>query len=587
MRIVLIYPPPWKIPLPGKTPYPPEEGPPAGFNMDTIQTGDYVQAPYGMLTLAAQALRAGHHVLTFNLSNFPWPAVELLLQNLEADLFGLSCLTANRRGVAMLARFIKKMHPGSVVAAGGPHVSALPLETLAHCPAIDLVVVGEGEETFMEIVGAVERGEPVEGIAGTAWQGSDGPRMESSRAIKSDLDDLASPCDYFKLRTILTSRGCPMRCTFCGSRMMWGQRVRFHSVEYVLDMLEKAVKRDNQKIVAIKDDSFTADKQRVFEICDGIHHHGLDFVWSCDTRADFLNEELLSAMRRAGCQRISLGLESASEEILKNIRKQILPETVLAATRQARKYGIQIRYYLMIGNRGESLETFQQTLAFIEAARPNQTVFSQLHLYPGTEEFDIFEQLGLVSKDSFFSGDFFCLTCFAGKTADEPKIRCRLEEMGGLKHYRPYSIDDYRSAMARLPELHSAHVDMCRAYLREGRPDDAERHLARAVELGYFLPGIIEHLRACIAAARCDYAAVASHLEQALQIYPHSAVNQSYRRWQSWLETGGRHSGATLDLVPSDGFETTVIWNQPEYPDPFSLNLTPPIPETLRAAVTR
>jgi pyruvate-formate lyase-activating enzyme len=536
-----------------------------------------------MLTLAAQALRAGHPVWALNLSNFPWPAVELLVEHMPADLFGLSCLTANRRGVAMTARLIKQFHPGSLIVAGGPHVSAMPLDILQHYPEIDLVAIGEAEETWMEIIRCLDLKIPVDGIAGTAWRDAGGPRLGPPRPILSDLDRLAAPVDYFKLRTILTSRGCPMRCTFCGSRMMWGQRVRYHSVDYVLDMLEKAVKRDNQQFIAIKDDSFTADKRRVLKICDGIRHRGLDFVWSCDTRADFLTEELLLAMRRAGCRRISLGLESASEEILKNIRKQISPETVLAATRLARKTGIQIRYYLMVGNRGESLQTFQRTLEFIEAARPNQIVFSQLHLYPGTQEFDIFQQLGLVSKEMFFSGDFFCLTCFAGKVEDEPQIRSRLLEMEGLQRFRDYSLDEYRSVVARLPDLPGAHVDMCRAYLRENRPDAAERHLKQAVALGYFLPGIVEHLRACIAAARCDYKAVGVHLERSLKIYPHAAANQSYRCWRSWLEAGGIDSGIALEMAPGGGFETTVLWSQPEYPDPFSLRLDSPVSGTPRA----
>ena len=112
MNIVLLYPPPWKISEHGDPPYPTGEGAPAGFNGDAVLSGDFAQIPYGLLSLAAQLLRAGLRVSVFNLSNYPWPKVEKLIHRLvNVDLFGLSCLTANRRGMAMLVRFIHRVHP--------------------------------------------------------------------------------------------------------------------------------------------------------------------------------------------------------------------------------------------------------------------------------------------------------------------------------------------------------------------------------------------------------------------------------------------------------------------------------------------
>ena len=122
----------------------------------------------------------------------------------------------------------------------------------------------------------------------------------------------------------------------------------------MLDVLEAVVRRHGRKIIAIKDDTFTADRDRALEICQQIRHRNLVFIWSCETRADCLDEELLGAMRMAGCKRISVGVESASEEILKNIRKQVLPDLVQDVTQLIKRYGIQIRYYMMVGNRGET-----------------------------------------------------------------------------------------------------------------------------------------------------------------------------------------------------------------------------------------
>ena len=569
MNIVLLYPPPWKISEDGDPPYPTGEGPPAGFDGDAALTGDFTQTPYGLLSLAAQLLKAGLRVSVFNLSNYPWREVERLIHRLDADLFGLSCLTANRRGMAMLVRFIRRVHPAARIVVGGPHVSALPLATLEHVPEIDVVVLGEGEHTFLEIVDRLLRAETIGDLPGTAWRSGTRCQIGPPLMPIKDLDTLASPTDYYDIGTLLTSRGCPMRCTFCSSRMMWGRRPRFHSVDFVLDMLEAAVHRHGRKIIAIKDDTFTADKDRALEICRQIRHRGLVFIWSCETRADCLDEELLWAMRMAGCKRISLGVETASEEILKNIRKQVLPDQVRDITLLIKRYGIQVRYYMMVGNRGETYETFQQSMDFINRCQPNQFVFSQLHLYPGTEEFDLFMANGIVSPAIFFQRDFLCLTVFAGKSEDEQKIRACLARMKGVQDCWHYRAEDYAEISKRLPEHANLYMDLFCACLREGNPEAAQRHLDRAAALGYALSGQIFNARACIAAANQDVETAAAFLEAALNCYPHSDVIENRERLQVWQSRGGPLSGEPLVLTCEDHFETNRICCPPEHPDPF------------------
>jgi radical SAM superfamily enzyme YgiQ (UPF0313 family) len=568
MKIALLYAPPWKIAEPGDAPYPAGEGAPVGYTDDTVATGDFTQTPYGLLSLAAQLLRASQKVSVFNVSSYPWPAVERLVGGLDADVFGLSCLTANRRGTAMLARFIRKAHPAALIVAGGPHVSALPLETLEYVPEIDVIVVGEGERSFLEIVRRRSRSPAVEGLAGTAWRNGRSCRVGSAVKLIEDLDELAPPTDFFDIGTLLTSRGCPMHCTFCGSRLMWGRRPRFHSTAYVLGMLETAVRRYGRKIIAIKDDTFTADRDRVLDVCHQIRRRGLVFVWSCETRADRLDDELLGAMRMAGCKRISIGVESASKNILRNIRKQVSPEKVDEATQLIKRHGIQIRYYMMVGNRGETYETFRHSIEFIRTSRPNQFVFSQLHLYPGTEEFDIFRANGYVSPTVFFRRDFLCLTVFAGNPADEKKIRTCLAKMSGVQNCWQYRAADYANICSRSPEHPSIFMDLCCASLREGKPADAERYLNRAAALGYALPGRMLNARACIAAANRDAKKAAEFLEAALAFYPHSDVVENIKRLLEWRSSGGLLTGRPPVLRCEDDFESNRICLPPEHPAP-------------------
>ncbi len=575
MRVVFLYPPPWKIPQSGHPPYPPGEGSPEGVDPDAVLSGDLIQAPYGLLSLAAQAIHAGHRVTVLNIANFPWPAVELLAANLDADVYGFSCLTANRRGVAMSAELFRRSHPQAHITVGGPHVTALPLDTLAHCDAIDTIVIGEGEQTFLQIIQQLQLAKPVENIPGLAWRSSGGCHVCPSGDFIKDLDVLVPPSKYFRLRTLLTSRGCPMGCTYCCSNLMWGRRLRSHSVNYVLDMIETCVREHNQRIIAIKDDTFTINPQRVLAICQGIRERGLDFMWSCETRADCLDEEVLSAMRAAGCKRISLGVESASEIILRNVRKQVSPKQVLHVTRAAKKFGLQVRFYMMAGNRGETVETFRQSLEFIATAKPNQFVFSQLHLYPGTEEFRLFEESGIVSNNFFFDRDFFCLTCFAGRRKDADKITAWVKQLEGAKKCWNYSVADRADVIDRLPAQHSLHMDLCAAYLREKKPNRAEEQLQKAVDMQYFLPGLIDNQRACIAALRKDYKMALAHLEAAVRSYPHQVVLKNLKRLQTWMNGESTGSHRPPSLAVDDGFETACVWYQPEFPDPLELKLQP------------
>ncbi|MGC4095429.1 MAG: radical SAM protein [Polyangiaceae bacterium] len=287
-----------------------------------ISDADFFQTPYGLFSLGAQALRAGHQVKVLNLSGFAWSEVERVIAGLDADLFGMSCWTANRRGVAMVADLIKRHRPTAPVVIGGPHATPLGKEMLAHHAAIDLACDGESDLTLLEIIERLKRGESLAGVAGTVYR--NGARIEAGPPRESvpNLDTLASPQRYFDTHILMTSRGCPWACTFCGAETSWGRGFRGHSVPYVLDAIEQVLPRLRVKMVQVKDDTFTTNKKRVLELCRGIRARKLNFLWSCDTRVDVLNEELLREMRLAGCQRLSLGVESGSQRILERNRQE-------------------------------------------------------------------------------------------------------------------------------------------------------------------------------------------------------------------------------------------------------------------------
>jgi tetratricopeptide (TPR) repeat protein/radical SAM superfamily enzyme YgiQ (UPF0313 family) len=474
LRIMLIQPPIHKIPAPDEEEFHAEDGGRPVQSTHKI-TGDSTRASYGLLSIAAQILESGRKVLVCNISISAWRDVEKLIRYIDVDLIGITCMTFNLHGVASLAQLLREVHPNSHIVVGGSHPTALPAETLKHYQEIDTVVVGEGEQPFLEIIERLESNQPVHGIAGTAWR-DDNNRVQFGAVSEriQDLDSLASPHDYFLFRILITSRGCPFQCTFCGSESQWGRKVKMNSVENILQSLEQLVNNRGYKYLAIKDDTFTASRKKILALCQSIMEKKLNFIWSCDTRVNSLDEEVLRAMRMAGCQRISLGVESGSPTILKTINKKLVPEKVVEISEIARKFGLQIRFYMIIGNRGETLNTFQESIQLIHDAKPNEFGFHNLSYLPGTEEFEIYKKEKKVTGDIFFADDYYITKYGFHDNVSGPIkkiINLWMNCYDNGRKIRHFSIEESQAILERLDGLHSAHMDLAGAYLRDGQPE--------------------------------------------------------------------------------------------------------------------
>ncbi|MBS2016706.1 MAG: radical SAM protein [Deltaproteobacteria bacterium] len=576
MRIALLYPPPWKIAGPGENARAfGDDGPPPEYK-DGDLDADFYQTPYGLFALGAQALRAGHQVKVINLSAFAWSRVEEVVSKLDADVWGMSCWTANRRGVRLVSELIKQKHPRSHVVVGGPHATPLGPELLSHYRAVDLVCVGESDVTFLEIVGRLAKGESTRGVAGTVYRDEAGkPVVGPERKNVADLDDLASPHDYFDTHIMMTSRGCPWSCTFCGAETSWGRGFRANSIDYVLSAMQKVTSRLPVKMIQIKDDTFTTNKKRVLELCRELRARtakGGAFFWSCDTRVDLLSDELLKEMRLAGCQRLSLGVESGSQRILEAIEKKITPAEILASTELAKRYGIKVRYYMMLGNRGETKESFGETLRFLEKARPHEYVFSCLSIYPGTKDFHAAEKAGWLKREEYFTGTFQELkTPF---DADEKTLQYLddwFAKNHGLQVGHKDSARDYEAILERLGDYHAAHMDLGAAYYHEGRLDDAERHVKRASELGYPCPGLVYNHLACIAKARGDLDGMMDLFMTAAKTDPqHWVLINNVNAARAWFKNGGPAKKLPLDLTVRHDFQLLERTVQPSLPGPLA-----------------
>jgi anaerobic magnesium-protoporphyrin IX monomethyl ester cyclase len=575
MRVALIYPPPWKIRAVGEAPYESDEGGPPAEYVDGDLDGDFFQTPYGLFALGAQAIRAGHQVKVINLSAYTWAKVLEILGALEADLYGMSCWTANRRGVALVAEELKRLYPNVPVVVGGPHATPLARQMLAHHPAIDGVCIGESELTFLDLLERMQRGEGLTGIPGTAYRvGPRGDAIEIApeRPALEELDGLASPHDYFDTHIVMTSRGCPWRCTFCGAEASWGRGYRAQSVPYVLDALEKAVARVPVKMIQIKDDTFTTNRKRVVTLCRGIRERGIRFLWSCDTRVDVLGDDLLREMRLAGCERLSLGVESGSQKILDAIDKKITPDEIIESSALAKKYGIKVRYYMMVGNRGETRETVEESMRFLERAKPHQYIFAALSVYPGTRDFDEAVKAGWLDGEFYFERDFQELkTTFDASDEDTRFMREWFLANKGLREMYREGVEEYEAILGRLGDHHAAHMDLGGAYCRAGRLDEAERHVKRALELDYPAPGLGLNYLACIAARRGDPKGMEAFLVEAMKRDPqHGVLARNVRVVRAWVAAGRPGASGALDLLAEHEFSLLERPAQPTLPGPLA-----------------
>ncbi len=218
----------------------------------------------------------------------------------------------------------------------------------------------------------------------------------------AEPDTLVHPSRYFAYQHLSLSRGCPGKCTFCGSPKFWGnQTLRFHSPEWFADEIQALVEKGIHHFY-ISDDTFTMDKQRVIEFCTLIIKRKLTITWNAISRVDYIDADILSAMRKAGCIQLSFGVESGSEKIRKRLGKPIEQDKIITAFSLTASYGILPRAYFIYGSPGETDQTIQESLALLNAIQPLSAIFYMLVVFPGTHLYQSAVQKGLVSDDLWY-----------------------------------------------------------------------------------------------------------------------------------------------------------------------------------------
>ncbi len=348
-----------------------------------------------------------------NLSDPIWDELRRVLAEYQPTVLGLTAKTQNFAAACNVAVLARQMNPELRIILGGPHASMAAREALLSCPAIDVAVRGEGEQTLIDLLRALDAGQPLTGIPGTVARGADGELVEAGpRTAIADLDALPFPhasapqClrDYEQypaeaFQYVFATRACPFACYFCGSRNVWGRQTRWRSAENVAREMA-ALRRLGLNHAHFDDDTFGVRPDYIEQLCTAITRHAPGMSWSCELHVKLCKEPILAAMARAGCTGVQVGVESGSNDMLKQLRKNITIEQALDACRLVKQYGMFLSTFFILGFPRETEQTLADTVQAIRQVKADRVIYSIFTPYPGTESFQDCRTLNLVD-DSF------------------------------------------------------------------------------------------------------------------------------------------------------------------------------------------
>jgi magnesium-protoporphyrin IX monomethyl ester (oxidative) cyclase len=398
-----------------------------------------ITTPIGVAYVAAVAERAGFSVTILDsLAEGEWKSEKLsrdlyywglsykeIKERIEAekpDLVGIGCqFTLQYMPSKEIARIVKEVDPKIVTVMGGTHSTVMCREILEKEPYIDYVVRSEGEYAFTDLLERLRDGRPIDDIDGFAFRKDGVVHLNEKRQFIANLDDLPFPARHLLRMDVygntelkrgwginrrapkanmITSRGCPFDCSFCGIALNTGKKMRGHSPEYVVAEIEELISKYGIKEVHFEDDNLTLNKQRSKQIFDLIVEKGLDISWAAPSGLAIwtFNDDVLEKMKASGCYRVNLGLESGSDHVLKKIiKKPITTKTIREKIALVKKHGLEITGFWVIGMPGETRSQMWETLDFASSLGLDDNQVAVALPYPGTELYDTCKEKGYLA----------------------------------------------------------------------------------------------------------------------------------------------------------------------------------------------
>jgi anaerobic magnesium-protoporphyrin IX monomethyl ester cyclase len=371
-----------------------------------------IQPQSGTPSLRVPPLGLAYITAVLKRNNIEAKIVDLTAENIDLstylshekpDVIGISSIVTNARNALKIAETAKKLLPRSFVVMGGPYPSMMGNCLLTRHGDVDAAVVGEAEFAFLELVKRLQDGQPLDAVDGLIFRKENRIISNPPTQPISPLDQIPYPArEELKMGlygenagTIFTSRGCPQQCVFC-SRPVFGRRWRGHSPEYVLKEIEHLMKEYGVSTLSVLDDNFTVDLERAERILDGIFAKKWKlaiYFWN-GMRVDHMTKQLLTKLKKAGCTAINFGVEAVDPNVIELIKKGVSLEQIEQAIKLSRELGIRANVFLMVGNPGDTAETADKIIGFVDKLHVDGVHLSMATPLMGTGFWDWVEKNG-------------------------------------------------------------------------------------------------------------------------------------------------------------------------------------------------
>lgn len=375
-----------------------------------IESYSSTMPPLGLLYIAALLEKNNFSVKIFDIYPYDDRDMEKIIAY-KADVIGMTILTDYWSRAKHVAEKISSAIAESVFIIGGVHVTALPERSYDELKA-NIGVIGEGEITMLELCSRIADGQSWNEVAGIIYKDKNGKFIRTAgRPHIENLDDLPFPARHMlefenylvppgiirghwteRSTTVMTSRGCAFSCIWCGTQNIFGRKVRYRSVDNVIDELQHLSEKYRIDTIWFVDDTFTLKKNRVMEFCEKIQARNMKLVFGCQAHVKTADEEMFMAMRRAGFVQLDFGVESGSDKVLDALKKNSNAEAIKRAFKLAKKAGLRTLATFMFGLPTETEEDVEKTFRLAKEIKPNFTSSFFLTPYPGTELMDLVEK---------------------------------------------------------------------------------------------------------------------------------------------------------------------------------------------------
>jgi len=398
--------------------------------------------PLNLAYIAAIAERKGHivKIIDGQAEGLSLKAIIDQTEEFGPDLIGITATTPFFNVVNTLAKGLKNRMGEKAIIIGGHHITVL--KEKAFFPWFDYAFIGEAENSWNEFLEQYENDKDISEVKGILYRKKENIVFTGNVDSIQDIDSIPYPARHLlnsslykmgtlrgtkQFTTIMTARGCPFRCIFCSTEV-FGRRVRKRKPSSVIDEMKYIINKQGTKHFIFLDDTLTLDRKHILDICKLIEEKNLNITFEGNTRADFVDEEIILHMSRAGLIRISFGLETVDENIKTIIKKDVPLESYKIANKLTNKYGIETLNSCMIGLPGETISTVKKTLDFLKNSREiKQANMSIAIPYPGTELYEMAKKgeygLKLITDDFSKYRRYNSAVMFVGKLSPKDLIK--------------------------------------------------------------------------------------------------------------------------------------------------------------------